>query len=146
MLTYCDPCPGNRNATGQPARETTEAAKDLTCRSFSVAAASALISATTKERWLKDARPTWRVCATSGRLTESFATKYAPRLSAAASRAVAVFADNNINCQGRHVEMESSDGASSRMTCALVPPMPNELTPARRGPFSLFHSASFVFT
>ena len=25
-------------------------------------------------------------------------------------------------------------GAASRTTCALVPPMPNELTPARRGP------------
>ena len=24
-------------------------------------------------------------------------------------------------------------GASSRTTCAFVPPMPNELTPARRG-------------
>ena len=45
--------------------------------------------------------------------------------------------------------LESVDGAragaSSRTTWALVPPMPNELTPARRGP-AAFQSVNVVLT
>ena len=32
------------------------------------------------------------------------------------------------------------------MTCAFVPPMPNELTPARRGESPSLHALSFVLT
>ena len=37
-------------------------------------------------------------------------------------------------------------GASSRIACALVPPMPSEVTPARRGLPLLSQSRSLLFT
>ena len=52
----------------------------------------------------------------------------------AVSRAAALFAESSRSCRGREaLATARSGGASSRTTWALVPPMPSELTPARRG-------------
>src|SRR4029450_14037107 len=67
------------------------------------------------------------------------------RLAHVWSSAVLVLAERTINCEGLDSPDGSMGGASSRIRCALVPPMPNELTPARHG-CPLVHSASSVLT
>ena len=51
----------------------------------------------------------------------------------AAASAVRDRADSISTCHGRDGPDGGRAGASSSTTCALVPPRPNELTPARRG-------------
>src|ERR1700684_1643295 len=58
---------------------------------------------------------------------------WAASREAAASSAEGVFADKGRRCQRRGELAASTGGASSSTTCALVPPMPKELTPARLG-------------
>src|SRR6266700_1447159 len=48
-------------------------------------------------------------------------------------RAGSVRAETVINCQGREKSETGCWGASLNITWAFVPPMPKELTPARRG-------------
>ena len=59
------------------------------------------------------------------------------RWSARRSRPVAsasgVRAESSSSCGPSVVSEGTRGGGSSRITCALVPPTPNELTPARRG-------------
>ena len=83
--------------------------------------------------------------ATSARFGE-FSSKWSARFCAIASSAVGVFADRVSTCQGREGPEAIACGASSRIACALVPPIPSEVTPARRGLPSLSQSRSLVFT
>jgi len=50
------------------------------------------------------------------------------------------FGPPDVSHTGRLEACPTFSGASSRMPCALVPPTPNELTPARRGVSPAFHS------
>ena len=50
-----------------------------------------------------------------------------------ASNAEGVFAESSSNCTDREGPDAARGGASSTITCTLVPPMPSELMPARRG-------------
>ena len=64
--------------------------------------------------------------------------------SVAASSAVALRADQIRSCRARVTPDALRGGASSRMACAFVPPIPKELTPARRGPASPGQGRSVV--
>ena len=55
-------------------------------------------------------------------------------------------AESTSNCSGRFGGSEARSGASSSTTWALVPPAPNELTPARRGVGPSGHGRSCAFT
>ncbi len=62
-------------------------------------------------------------------------SRWAARFWAAAASAVAVRADTTSGYRVRWASpVTGAGGASWRIACALVPPMPNELTPARSGP------------
>src|SRR5688572_27581843 len=81
-------------------------------------------------------RPVCRVKAMSPRIAESEEStfrRWFDRFAVARSRASRVLADVMSNCHDRLGPDEGKFGASSRTTCAFVPPVPNELTPARRG-------------
>jgi hypothetical protein len=67
-------------------------------------------------------------------------------LAVAASRAASLRAETSNNWCEREAAAGSGLGASSTITCTLVPPMPNELTPARRGWSPRGHGRSSVFT
>ena len=108
--------------------------------------ASAISSQTTARRWLYPVRPKCCVKVTSAKFTSGFRLRCSPRFAVAVSKAVAVFAEIVITCSGRDGPLGSGSGACSKTTWAFVPPSPNELTPARSGPLSDFHSWSFVFT
>jgi hypothetical protein len=54
--------------------------------------------------------------------------------------------DNKISCHGLAKADETRGGASSNTIWAFVPPIPNELTPARLGVAVLFQGRSSVFT
>ncbi len=64
----------------------------------------------------------------------------------AASRAAGVRAETSRSCQGRERPAAGAAGASSRMTWALVPPMPKELTAARRGSSPAGHGVNALAT
>src|SRR5262249_56543275 len=59
--------------------------------------------------------------------------RYSARLRLAASRAAALLAETVRSWHSRELPDGARSGASSRTTCALVPPIPREVTPARRG-------------
>jgi hypothetical protein len=61
-------------------------------------------------------------------------------------RAELVFAESTSKCQGLDFGSRWWTGASSRITCALVPPKPKELTPARRGDPCDSHFVNLVLT
>ena len=68
-----------------------------------------------------------------------------PGVSAwSSSRVSSLRADSTRSCQGREGAGGSAAGASSRITWALVPPTPKELTPARRGSFPVFPGSRSV--
>ena len=63
------------------------------------------------------------------------------------SRAVAVRADSVMSWQGRAGGAAgAAAGGCSMMMLALVPPMPNEFTAARRGPAPSDHCVGVVLT
>ena len=65
-------------------------------------------------------------------------SKRSTRPSVIRSRAAGVRAASSSTCQGRDGPEGAAGGASSSTACTLVPPMPNALTPARRGsPFAV---------
>ena len=97
-----------------------------------------------RRRW-KAARPIWSVKAASPSSRPGFFLKWVSRAAVAASSAEPVLAETSRSCQSRAGPAGSEGGASSSTTCALVPPRPKELTPARRGVGPSFHSASLEF-
>ncbi len=65
----------------------------------------------------------------------------------ASASAGALRAETATSSIGRDAAVRGGGGgASSSTACALVPPNPNELTPARRGPAPSRHGASSVWT
>src|SRR5579864_7231854 len=66
--------------------------------------------------------------------------------SVARSKAGLLRADTSSNCRFPLLLSRLCSGASSRTTCAFVPPTPKALTPARRGCPLLFHSFNSLFT
>ncbi|CAM4512707.1 hypothetical protein MYXA107069_23860 [Myxococcus xanthus] len=141
MPTACAPWPGNRKATRRFRPASTAAG--LRSRS----ASSAPSAATTARRCSNERRPTFRVKATSSSASPGADSTCVASSRAITSRAEGVRADNVTTCNGRWPRaFSASGGDSSSTTWALVPPMPKELTPARRGPFSRGHALSAVLT
>jgi len=62
------------------------------------------------------------------------------------SSAASLRAETQSSCTARDSEPAATAGASSTITWAFVPPMPNELTPARRGSASVIQGRSSVLT
>src|SRR5580698_3344294 len=141
---YCAPWPENRNTTGIPF---SDAIPEIT--RFEVGRRRALVASirsqqTMARRTPKPLRPTWQVYAASAKFVE-FSERWRARLRHSASTAEDDFADRVRSCQGRE-SPEVVSGASSRFACALVPPIPSAVTPARRGwPFDS-QGRSRVFT
>ena len=146
IFTYCVPCPGNINTTGRSPCSCMPVRRRWGFRVSRVLTASSSSWHTRIRRWLNALRPTCNVYATSARSRSGCCFRYWTILSVAASSAELVLADNANNCQGLDFPDSSTSGASSTMTCALVPPIPKELTPALRGTPFAFHSASLVLT
>ncbi len=138
MPAYCAPWPENSQATlGVPALP-------LTSRRgvVSAATASAASVATTAARCAYVRRPARSVWATSARSASPPSRCPASR-DTAASSADDVRADSSSRCASRGWAVGSgAGGACSTSTCAFVPPMPKELTPARRGKPFVSHLVS----
>src|SRR5688572_11192646 len=71
--------------------------------------------------------------------------KWLASSAAAASSPPGVLADTHARCMDFLLFGNAAGGGSSTIKCALVPPMPNELTQARRG-LSPVHWSSSVGT
>lgn len=113
-------------------------------RPRSASTASPVVRATTVARCGKVARRRARVSATAPREAPGPASRWSARRAAASASAGADFAESGSRRAGAWVVVPvprslpsrgsgSGAGASSRTMCTLVPPMPKELTPARRG-------------
>jgi len=124
---YWLPWPGNRNTA-----PSTAAARGAGTRARSWALALARSPHTTVARQGNARRPCCRVCATSASASRSSASSCAARRAATWASAVGVRAEIGRSSRLRDGEAVRS-GASSSTAWALVPPIPNELTPARRG-------------
>ena len=154
MPACCAPCPGKRKATEAAAASGSLVTTRAGSTARNASAASAAPRQTSMRRWRKGCRPTWRVKAVSARRravpsasSSGHAARWPARAAVAASRAAGVFADSTSRCAGRLGRSPGGiAGASSRITCALVPPMPNELTPARRGSLSAGQGVARVLT
>ena len=96
-------------------------------------AASRASTATTARRTACAVRPCCRVAAPQANSTSPVRVNHRPRRSAASWQAWASRPDQSTSCGPGAVNGRSPSGASASTTCALLPPMPSELTPARRG-------------
>src|SRR6202451_4256018 len=135
-FSYCSPIPGNRNTTGRSRLSWYDVHTFLASVVSKASAAPRTPLApeqTTTLRWLNALRPTCSVKAASARFIAGSLLNASASSSVAFSNAVSVLADSISNCDGRLLLVASSSH-SSRITYALVPPKPKELTPARRGP------------
>ncbi|CAM4176439.1 hypothetical protein COSO111634_34430 [Corallococcus soli] len=150
MPTDWAPWPGKRKATRREGGASRSRTVDVVPGFRSASTSPVTSSATTVRRTSKPLRPTLRVKATSARSTSARASTASARERVTASSAAGVRADSVTSCLERRgpcsLEAGSRGGASSNTTCALVPPMPNELTAARRGPWVRSHGRSVVFT
>ncbi|CAM3655202.1 hypothetical protein COSO111634_22085 [Corallococcus soli] len=108
--------------------------------------ASSALVATTALRNGNARRPVASVCATSASGSSGCAWRCAASRCAACVTAAGVFADSRSNWTGFDGPESGRAGASSTTTCALVPPTPKELTPARRGSVPSGHAERFVWT
>ncbi len=133
MFTFCAPWPVKRNATRPSSCATGAAVVAVGAHARNAATASGRSRATTARRWANSRRPAWSVQATSARARSGFSRSHAARFAVARSSASGVFAESGNTCAARETRGAGSGGACSRTTCTLVPPMPMELTPARRG-------------
>lgn len=84
-------------------------------------------------RCLSTRRPVLKVCETSASDWLLVARCPASRFWLS-SRAFSLAADSTSRCRDLPGGIGSGDGGSSSTACAFVPPMPNPLTPALRGP------------
>lgn len=99
------------------------------------AAAARAAGPTPVTRWGSATRPRARVCAASAGPTPGDPLVRAAATRAAVARAAsAVAADTHSSCGRGSSTACARCGAGPRTTWALVPPMPNELTPACPGP------------
>ncbi len=140
MPACCGPWPVNRNATraGPAVRldpVTTPSASAPAANARSRPAISSALPATTAARWAKWARPAPAVKHTSASDCPGASARCAANRAARSRRAAGVRAESGRRCRGGSLpSMAGVAGASSRITWALVPLKPNELTPAMRGP------------
>src|SRR5215471_1444947 len=144
--TYCAPCPGNKNPTFSLRLCSTTPTPSLPCLNPSTP--SSTFRHTTIRRCSNSPRPLCSVNATSASFAPPPAPpKCSPSLATASSTPASLRADTSSNCHSRSSPPISTFGASSTITCAFVPPIPNELTPARLfPPFFPSHFLSSVFT
>ena len=142
MSGCCEPWPGKRNATGG----VDSSAEASGSAAVSARTASSWVPATTARRKGNALRPVASVWATSASESSGCAWRCAASRSAACARAAGVFADSVRSWRGFDGPEAGRAGASSSTTCALVPPTPNELTPARRGPVPSGHAERFAWT
>ena len=112
------------------------------------ARASSASPATAAQRWRRAARPSCSVKATSASESSASSSSRAASPSRIRPSAASDFALRTRSCGPSAVSADAgTTGASSSTTCALVPPMPNELTPARRGaPSGDSHGRSAALT
>ncbi|MCY1214156.1 hypothetical protein D9M72_259620 [compost metagenome] len=146
MPGYCAPWPGNIS-TGCGARS---AIRSLTRHAvFSERKASmacAASPATTARRKAWALRPTHRVNAASARQSPGCSSRCVASRCVATASAASERADSASTWTPGCVVRACRAGASSSTTCALVPPTPNELTPARRGRSARGHGCSWLLT
>ncbi|MNV64020.1 hypothetical protein D3C71_1566450 [compost metagenome] len=148
ICTCCAPCPGNRNATLGDRDSTRPLAWCNGSRPCSARTAPAWSCASTAVRWSNRRRPAFKVCAAAVSEICSGAWRWPARRSAMVCTAAALRAESRSRC-GRWAAAACTAGrcgASSTTTCALVPPMPKELTPARRGCAPMGHARASVLT
>ena len=138
------PCPrtgppgrGSRKATGRSPASSTRLQQPAADRARAGRGAASLRAVAADQRAAVREAPGGRPGACRRRPAR-LAPRCAPRCAGQrgpwpSPSAVAVRAERSRSCQGRDGPEGSGSGASSRTTWALVPPMPNELTPARRG-------------
>ncbi len=146
MPAYCAPPPGNRKATGgaSAALALRRISPGVIRRSF--ATASARSAQTRATRFSNRRRPTSRVWATSARLAVLCCSSQSARSAQRLASAPSVRAERTRSCGPAAASVASRTGASSTSRWALVPPRPNELTPARRGALPRFHLTGLAAT
>ena len=127
------PWPLKRKATSRSPPSWRPARRPARCESRSSDHRCCVSATTTARRCAKACRPTCSVHATSASGCSGWASRCAASRAVAASRADSLRADSTSSCGPRRSGSAVRAGASSSTTCALVPPMPKELTPARRG-------------
>ena len=149
MFGYCAPPPGNRKAT-LAARVRRAGSSAAACASPDSSARDAPRSRsrqTSMRRCSKARRPTCSVWATSASGSSGCARRCAARRSRRAlERALAARREQQQLVRARGARRPAPSGASSSTTCALVPPTPSELTPARRGAPPRAQSRSVALT
>ncbi len=142
MPTYWAPWPGNSKATGarSPATGPDPMERSAATRSFAP-------FPTATARWPKGCLRHASVYAASSRSVSGWRSRCSARRRALSVSACGVFPDRASSRTGRPgPEGAAGSGASSRTTCTLVPPMPKELTPARRGASARGHGRRSVLT
>ncbi len=144
MPSYCAPPPGNRKATGRSVGPSAGGA--AWPGAPSCATAPSRSRQTAKRRCAKVRRPERRVCATSPRARSGVRARWSPNRAPSRSAASADLADQGSSTQPSPVPRAGAAGGSSRTAWAFVPPMPKELTPARRGVGPAGHSVSRSLT
>jgi hypothetical protein len=133
MPAYCAPWPGNSHTSGGRIAPTIRCARIVSSAARSARTASSTDFALTHKRCAKRLRPCCSVCATSAKFSAGWACSASASDAAIAASAVGVRADNISSCGPIAADDDSRTGASSSTACALVPPTPKLLTPARRG-------------
>ena len=139
MPATCVPWPGNSHSSDGSSAACTGAVD-----ARSAAAASAASRATTLRRQAKPRRPRASVYSTASSGGASLSSRAASACDNCSS-ACGLRADRRSSRGVSPSPAAAAAGASSTTTSALVPPMPKELTPARRGaPAAAGHGASAV--
>ncbi len=141
MPGYCAPCPVNRNTTsgsrpGRPSPVQRWRASRRAASAVQRRRGHGGSVATTARRSAKCERPTPAVPAASANRGARSADERAGSRVRRAPQGAGVRADSGRQCSDRRSgagHVGAGRGASSRITWALVPLKPNELTPARRG-------------
>ncbi|HUR02469.1 MAG TPA: polyketide synthase, partial [Nonomuraea sp.] len=134
----CVPWPGKTKATSRGC--------DSSPVMSSASGADRLSSATMMPRCRNWRRPCRRVAATSPRSVPGRARRWSRSRAAISASAGPLAADRMSRCGPAAAGTAGGSGASSRMTWALVPPIPKALTPALRGSGPWGHSAPAVGT
>ena len=146
MPAYWDPWPGNMNTTSRSLAGLLRLTVVANSGLRSAAAASDTSEATTTARCANALRPDASVHATSARLMFCAPSRKSASCVAAVPSAAGERADSASSWGPSSGSEAGSAGACSSTTCALVPPTPNELTPARSGPFASLHSLMAALT
>ncbi|CKN19464.1 Uncharacterised protein [Mycobacterium tuberculosis] len=156
--SHCDPCPGNTNTvlpTDRARPTTTPAPGSPAANPANPAIRRPRSAPTTTARWSNTDRVLTNDHPTSSAVRPSSAVRCANNrpawlVSACGDRA----ANTHGTATGALLPAAATDstisgdcvGPCSRITCAFVPPMPNDDTPARRGSSATGHGVNAVST